>query len=698
MAHTNPGRKHCIDQISRHLGSLAYDAKISSTGNRNDTAIISESIFCGLLNRLKGWHLRNANSPGHPNFPAVDLVDEAAQVAVQITLENTVSKVDDMLDKFKKHKLNRTFKHLILLVLTMDKPTAAMKGRDDGCFYGENDIWNIPRIMREIEQIEDVTCLKEIEEYLSQEIGKLSAERHGNHVPQDASEAPRKSPFRMKHVLICALLAALLAFGGWLYSHYMHQTELRNTLMKNSFSDAVEEQYEYAFNTQAKRYEVGTITFLDSMELVPEHAADASQLQNGKVRAWATPDGSLYDLYIAADGDVNAPDDSGYLFCGMINLTKIDFRGAFSTKNVESMHSMFRDCRSLKNLDIRFFDTDQVTNIADMFRQCSQLTELDLRGLDTSRVTNMERLFYLCDSLTSVDLSSFDTSSATTLYAMFCDCPSLKTLDLSSFDTKNVTKTGYMFARCRSLEALELSNFDTSNVMDMSYMFQCCDSLTQLDLSGFDTSKVTDMSQMFRDLINLSELDLSHFDTSAVTNMYCMFYNCKNLQSLDLSSFNTEHVTNMSFMFGNCENLSSLNLSSFDTGNVTDMSHMFSICTGLSALDLSSFDTGNVTNMSKMFFCCSGLSALDISSFDTEKVTNMSGMFQSCSNLENLALDHFVTDGVVDVSYMFSDCPRLSNLDISGWDLSSVTEHAEFMDSSRIVNGQPWKELFSAGT
>lgn len=170
---SNPGRKYYIDRIDKLLGSLAYEAKIGSTGNRNDATVISEHIFCGLLNRVCGWNLRNANSPSHPNFPGVDLVDENARVAVQVTLENNVRKVDEMLDQFKKNKLNRKFKQLILLVITMDKPTQAMKEREDGCFYGEDDIWNIPRLMREIEQEQNVDRLKEIAEYLEKEVGTL---------------------------------------------------------------------------------------------------------------------------------------------------------------------------------------------------------------------------------------------------------------------------------------------------------------------------------------------------------------------------------------------------------------------------------------------------------------------------------------------------------------------------------------------
>lgn len=668
----NLGRMHYINQINKQLGSLAYDAKISSTGNRNDTAVISENTICGLLNRIKGWNLKNANVPNHPNYPAVDLIDEAAQVAVQITLENKVTKVDDMLAKFKKHKLNRTFKHLILLVITLDKPTPAMTSREDGCFYGEEDIWNIPRLMREIEGIEDVDRLKEIDAFLSKEIGRIMSKCEENSSAGNTSAKLKRTLPRSVLIGIFATLLVVLLGGFWMHAQYRHHMELRNTLMKNGFVDAEAEQQEYAFNTQAKRCQVGTITFLDSLELVPNYAVDASQLQNGTVKAWATEHGNLYDIYIAADGDIDAPDDSSNLFREMVNLTKIEFRDAFSTRNVESMNSMFKGCQNLKKLDISFFDTAQVTDLADMFSQCSNLTELNIVGFDTSNVANMARLFYGCSALTKLDLSDFNTANVTNMCGMFCDCPNLKTLNIRDLNTANVTNMSFMFARCRSLAELDLMSFDTSMVTDMSYMFQCCESLTQLDVSKFDTSNVTDMSQMFRELGSVAELDMAGFDTANVTNMFAMFYKCADLKRLDLSNFNTQNVVNMSYMFSRCDKLAELNVSSFDTSNVTDMSKMFSSCSSLTGLDLNSFDTSNVINMS--------------------------GMFETCMILSKLELNHFVTNNVIDVSSMFFSCPNLNDLNIDGWDLSSVIEYSEFMDPGITKNGQPWEELFSHTT
>ena len=155
------------------LATWAANVQINSKCNRNDLAVISEHTICGLLNRMYGWNLRNANTPKYPNFPSVDLVDEIAGIAVQVTVDNSVKKVDHTLEKFREHKLNRTFSRLILMVITIDNPTETMKKREEGCFYGKRDIWNITYLIREIDNEKSVEKLREIAEYLDGELGYI---------------------------------------------------------------------------------------------------------------------------------------------------------------------------------------------------------------------------------------------------------------------------------------------------------------------------------------------------------------------------------------------------------------------------------------------------------------------------------------------------------------------------------------------
>ena len=167
----NPGRLEYINRITKQLGFLATSAKIGSASNRNDLAGVSEHTISGLLNRIYGWNLIRMDTYDHVNFHSVDLADEKAGVTVQVTVENSLRKVDEMLNTFKKNKLNRRFNRLILLIITVDKPTKTMLEREDGCFYGKRDIWNLQRLMKEIEGKTEVAQLREIAEYLDTELG-----------------------------------------------------------------------------------------------------------------------------------------------------------------------------------------------------------------------------------------------------------------------------------------------------------------------------------------------------------------------------------------------------------------------------------------------------------------------------------------------------------------------------------------------
>lgn len=297
-----------------------------------------------------------------------------------------------------------------------------------------------------------------------------------------------------------------------------------------------------ALGSEYERSQIRSIRFTGTLEGKPADAWDVSAGQNGSVWAWVTPAGAssedglaLYDLVIAADGNVKLNKTARRLFAQYVNLERIDFG----------------DC------------------------------------VDTSGVQYMAEMFSYCSALKALDLSCFDTSHVSMMFEMFSNCTALETIDLSSFNTAMLTNLAGMFFECESLTHLDLHHFDTSNVTNMGGLFMYCHSLTDVDLSSFQTHNVTSMSDMFYECGRLSSLDLSHFDTSNVTNMYEMFCNCSKLIHLNLSSFDTSNVTDMAWMFQSCESLETLDLTSFDTSGAERVSGMFDYCFCLKELTIS---------------------------------------------------------------------------------------------------------------
>ena len=282
----------------------------------------------------------------------------------------------------------------------------------------------------------------------------------------------------------------------------------------------------FHFSKKLQRDQIRSVTFLDTLADAPEDAWDVSADKSGSVRAWALRKGDLCDLYLAADGKIEAPESCNGMFSGCRNMRRIHFGNCLLTSKVKNMSRMFSGCSSLTELDLSSFNTSNVQNMEGMFQNCSSLTELDLSSFHTSNVQNMASMFDNCSSLTKLDLTSFVTSEVENMCRMFAGCSFLTALDLSRFNTSRVQAMGLMFAQCSSLTALNLSSFDTSNVQDMTSMFCHCKSLTELDLSSFNTSRVQDMRYMFKGCSSLTALQRSDLFVTPKTQTDGMFDGC----------------------------------------------------------------------------------------------------------------------------------------------------------------------------
>ena len=334
----------------------------------------------------------------------------------------------------------------------------------------------------------------------------------------------KRTPAAIRVLIILCLCFASLFGCLLLYSTHLKQQpvstpetgsapETANRMRSDSDTPCVQ-----VFHSGIYRYDIGSVTFLDTTADAPEDAWDISEKENGSVLAWVTGQAPAYDLYIAGEGGVQAPRYCSYLFKGYANATSITFGTAFDTSEVWSMGGMFSGCEKLTNLDVHNFDTSQVTDMTGMFSQCSELSILDVNSFDTSHETDMTVMFFGCSSLTDLDLHNFYTSQVTDMTGMFSQCSELSSLDVNSFDTSHVTDMSRMFYGCSNLTDLDLRSFDTSRVTSMWEMFSSCGKLKNLDVSSFDTSSVTTMDSMFLGCDSLTDLDLSSFDFSNVEN------------------------------------------------------------------------------------------------------------------------------------------------------------------------------------
>lgn len=309
----------------------------------------------------------------------------------------------------------------------------------------------------------------------------------------------------------------------------------------NEFDFAQEASNYPVFGSEYKRSDIRSVNVVTSLAEAPAEAWDVSNVGDKSVMAWVVPVGPRYDLYIGADGGINASDACTDLFAGYVNAVEIDLGENFHTDGALNMDRMFLGCGSVTSLDLSCFDTSDVIRMNQMFEGCRSLLELDVSGFDTAKVDSMVKMFKTCDSL--------------------------KTLDLSSWDVGKLAYTSDMFSGCYELESLNLNGFRPGDLMHMSGMFYSCESLKSLDLSGWDISQVQDLWGVFAFCRSLETLDLSGWDTGNVTSMNSMFANCSALKDLDLTHFDTSHVTDFKYMFSETRGVTVDDVRHFDTSS-----------------------------------------------------------------------------------------------------------------------------------
>ena len=113
--------------------------------------------------------------------------------------------------------------------------------------------------------------------------------------------------------------------------------------------------------------------------------------------------------------------------------------------------------------------------------------------MNTSNVIYMGYAFRNCLSLKSIDLSNFDTGEALSVTGLFYGCSSLESIELNKYII-DITSINDLFNKCSSLKNVSLSAI---RVESAYRVFQGCDSLNYIDLSGFNGTSIKLISEFF---------------------------------------------------------------------------------------------------------------------------------------------------------------------------------------------------------
>ena len=143
------------------------------------------------------------------------------------------------------------------------------------------------------------------------------------------------------------------------------------------------------------------------------------------------------------------------MFDGCTYVESIDISGkkkkkTYGTYYFYGMCKMFGDCKKLKSIifpsHISFDNSDM--SMKTMFYNCYSLENLDLRCFDTSKVTNMEETFLSCTALKELNVSSFNTTNVSTMNRMFESCSKLSNLTLGIDWASNSSLSSFDLSSC----------------------------------------------------------------------------------------------------------------------------------------------------------------------------------------------------------------------------------------------------------
>lgn len=109
----------CRNRIIVLMSRFVTEVEGSSALGQFDIHSVSETLLTFLLREVYDLtNLRNLNIDEYTNYPAIDLGDEHARVAFQVTADPSSEKIKQTLQRFMDHKLYESYDHLRIYVLT----------------------------------------------------------------------------------------------------------------------------------------------------------------------------------------------------------------------------------------------------------------------------------------------------------------------------------------------------------------------------------------------------------------------------------------------------------------------------------------------------------------------------------------------------------------------------------------------------
>jgi len=169
---------------------------------------------------------------------------------------------------------------------------------------------------------------------------------------------------------------------------------------------------------------------------------------------------------------------------------------------------------------------------------------------------------------------------------------------------------------------------------------------------------------------------------NAPMNSRSLFANMLNLKSIDFTNFKTDFVTSIIKIFEGDKSLTALDLSGFNTTKIVTMWAAFAECQSLKSLNLEGWQLQPLY-MNNLFLNCYSLKNVDISGFDVSNVTDFTGIFSGVRSITNIDISTWQPKKVESMKWMFFGCSALKTVNMS---LFTVDESTNLVDTFTKVS------------
>lgn len=166
-----------LNRIKYLMSSFVTEIKSNTAIGQTDINKVAETIMIPLIAEVYGYkNLTNLNFTEGSNFPSIDLGDETARVAFQITATPGLEKVKETLRKFREYQLYKKYDRLIIYILTEkqnsysdDKINSIINNTFPFCV--KQDIWDWRNILEEVSKFQ-IDKTRKVENILENNFGK----------------------------------------------------------------------------------------------------------------------------------------------------------------------------------------------------------------------------------------------------------------------------------------------------------------------------------------------------------------------------------------------------------------------------------------------------------------------------------------------------------------------------------------------